>query len=191
MSADEADGPGRLARARLAQGVRRPGPHPPSSSSSSPTRSRRAGFPLPFLTLNTVGPTLRQFGTDEQKDVFLPRHPRRRAPLRHRLLGARGRHRPRLPAHHGHPRRRRVGDQRPEDVDEPGRPFRLHLAGGTHRPEPRSIAACRCSSSRRPPRATHDQQIRTVGGVTHQRHVLRRRPGSGRALIGGENNGWR
>jgi alkylation response protein AidB-like acyl-CoA dehydrogenase len=34
---------------------------------------QRAGFPLPFLTLNTVGPTLMQFGTDEQKREFLPR----------------------------------------------------------------------------------------------------------------------
>ncbi len=32
-----------------------------------------AGFPLPFLTLNTVGPTLRHYGTDEQKAFFLPR----------------------------------------------------------------------------------------------------------------------
>ncbi len=32
-----------------------------------------AGFPLPFLTLNTVGPTLRHYGTDAQKAYFLPR----------------------------------------------------------------------------------------------------------------------
>lgn len=32
-----------------------------------------AGFPLPFLTLNTVGPTLRRFGTEEQKHEFLPK----------------------------------------------------------------------------------------------------------------------
>ena len=32
-----------------------------------------AGFPLPFLTLNTVGPTLAQFGSDEIKREFLPR----------------------------------------------------------------------------------------------------------------------
>ncbi len=31
-----------------------------------------AGFPLPFLTLNTVGPTLRHFGTEDQKREFLP-----------------------------------------------------------------------------------------------------------------------
>jgi alkylation response protein AidB-like acyl-CoA dehydrogenase len=33
---------------------------------------QRAGFPLPFLTLDTVGPTIMQFGTDEQKQRFLP-----------------------------------------------------------------------------------------------------------------------
>jgi alkylation response protein AidB-like acyl-CoA dehydrogenase len=32
-----------------------------------------AGFPLPFLTLNTVGPTLRQYGNEQQKAEFLPR----------------------------------------------------------------------------------------------------------------------
>ncbi len=32
-----------------------------------------AGFPLPFLTLNTVGPTLRHYGTDSQKAFFLPK----------------------------------------------------------------------------------------------------------------------
>ncbi len=34
---------------------------------------QRSGFPLPFLTLNTVGPTLLRYGTDEQKQEFLPR----------------------------------------------------------------------------------------------------------------------
>jgi alkylation response protein AidB-like acyl-CoA dehydrogenase len=32
-----------------------------------------AGFPLPFLTLNTVGPTLRHYGSDAQKAFFLPK----------------------------------------------------------------------------------------------------------------------
>src|SRR5512139_2795075 len=32
-----------------------------------------AGFPLPFLTLNTVGPTLREYGTPEQSRSFCPR----------------------------------------------------------------------------------------------------------------------
>ena len=32
-----------------------------------------AGVPVPFLTLNTVGPTIMQFGTAEQKAHYLPR----------------------------------------------------------------------------------------------------------------------
>jgi len=32
-----------------------------------------AGVPVPYLTLNTVGPTIMRFGTQEQKDYFLPR----------------------------------------------------------------------------------------------------------------------
>jgi alkylation response protein AidB-like acyl-CoA dehydrogenase len=34
---------------------------------------QRAGFPLPFLTLNTVGPTIMENGTEEQKRDLLPR----------------------------------------------------------------------------------------------------------------------
>src|SRR5262249_14999981 len=32
-----------------------------------------AGVPVPFLTLNTVGPTIMRFGTPEQREFFLPR----------------------------------------------------------------------------------------------------------------------
>jgi alkylation response protein AidB-like acyl-CoA dehydrogenase len=35
--------------------------------------SQRAMVPVPFLTLNTVGPTLMHYGTQEQKDFFLPK----------------------------------------------------------------------------------------------------------------------
>jgi alkylation response protein AidB-like acyl-CoA dehydrogenase len=35
--------------------------------------SMRSGAPVPMLTINTVGPTLMQFGTDSQKDFFLPK----------------------------------------------------------------------------------------------------------------------
>src|SRR4051794_27486577 len=34
--------------------------------------SMRAGAPVPMLTINTVGPTIMNFGTDEQKQEFLP-----------------------------------------------------------------------------------------------------------------------
>ena len=33
--------------------------------------SQAAWCPIPFLTTNTVGPTIREFGTKEQKDFFL------------------------------------------------------------------------------------------------------------------------
>jgi alkylation response protein AidB-like acyl-CoA dehydrogenase len=35
--------------------------------------SWRAGAPLPFLTINTVGKTIMEFGTDAQKSFFLPK----------------------------------------------------------------------------------------------------------------------
>jgi len=35
--------------------------------------AQRAGAPVPFLTINTVGPAIQQFGTQAQKDFFLPR----------------------------------------------------------------------------------------------------------------------
>ncbi len=33
---------------------------------------QRAGAPFPFVTVNTVGPTLMQYGSEEQKDTYLP-----------------------------------------------------------------------------------------------------------------------
>ena len=35
--------------------------------------SMRAGAPVPMLSINTVGPTIMNFGTDEQKAFFLPK----------------------------------------------------------------------------------------------------------------------
>jgi alkylation response protein AidB-like acyl-CoA dehydrogenase len=35
--------------------------------------AQRAGAPVPFLTINTVGPTLMRYGTEEQRASFLPR----------------------------------------------------------------------------------------------------------------------
>ncbi len=34
---------------------------------------QRVGFPLPFLTINSVGPTIMRYGSEEQKAEFLPR----------------------------------------------------------------------------------------------------------------------
>ena len=35
--------------------------------------SMRAGAPVPMLTINTVGPTIMRFGSEEQKQFFLPK----------------------------------------------------------------------------------------------------------------------
>jgi alkylation response protein AidB-like acyl-CoA dehydrogenase len=35
--------------------------------------SMRSGAPVPMLTINTVGPTIMSFGTEQQKDFFLPK----------------------------------------------------------------------------------------------------------------------
>ena len=35
--------------------------------------TRRAGAPFPFVTINTVGPTLMGFGSEDQKSFFLPK----------------------------------------------------------------------------------------------------------------------
>jgi alkylation response protein AidB-like acyl-CoA dehydrogenase len=35
--------------------------------------AQRAGAPVPFLTINTVGPTLMRYGSEEQRAAFLPR----------------------------------------------------------------------------------------------------------------------
>ncbi len=58
-----------------------------------------AGVPVPFLTINTVGPTIMRFGTAEQKARLPAPDRRRRDPLLHRLLRAGGGHRPGRAAH--------------------------------------------------------------------------------------------
>ena len=35
--------------------------------------AQRAGFPFPFLTISTVGPTIQEYGSEAQKQEFLPR----------------------------------------------------------------------------------------------------------------------
>ena len=111
------------------------------------------GFPLPFLTLSTVGPILREYGSQEQRRHFCPRILAGEIFFCHRLFRARRRHRPRLLEDDRRARRRRVGDQRTEDVDELWR--RTPTTSGLPPapiPKPRSIAVSRSSSCRRPRR---------------------------------------
>ena len=95
-----------------------------------------------------MGPTLLQFGTDEQRQQVAARHHRRRVDVVHRHVRARRRLRRRLAAHQRGPRRRRLGRQRPEDLDL-GR--RRSPSGATSSPAPTptrpSTRACPSSSS--------------------------------------------
>ena len=81
--------------------------------------AQSAGCPIPFLTTNTVGPTIRQFGTPKQKDFFLTEDPQGRPALLDRLQRARGGHRSRRLEDPCGARRRRVGHQRTEALHEP------------------------------------------------------------------------
>ena len=139
---------------------------PPTDQFIFFTEVQRARAPFPFVTLSTVGPMIINHGTEQQKKFFLSGHPGRRDQLRHRLHRARGRHRPGLAAHPGRARRRRVGDQRQQDLHQRRRPGRLHLAGLPDRPRrARSTRASPSSWCRRPPRASRARPIVTVGGV--------------------------
>ena len=127
------DGPRRLARHRLAEGVRRPGP-----------RARRAVH----LLRRGVARAGADPGAHHQRDraddhgvrqrgaeaVLPAAHPAGRAALRRRLHRAAVRHRPGVAADPRGARRRRLGDQRPEDLHQPRRLRGLHLARGPHRP---------------------------------------------------------
>ena len=66
----------------------------------------RADVHLPAVTLQTVGPTLQEYGTREAEGPLPDADPRRRRALRDRLHRAGRRHRPGLAAHPGRPRRR-------------------------------------------------------------------------------------
>lgn len=49
------------------------GGHGPLEQQIFANEIARAGVPYPIITVQTVGPTLMQYGTQEQKDFFLPR----------------------------------------------------------------------------------------------------------------------
>ena len=87
-----------------------------------------------FFGDTLVGPTILQWGTEEQKQDVHPADPRRDDRLVPGILRARRRKRPGLAQDPGGARRRRVGDQRPEGLDDPGAVRRLHLPARKDRP---------------------------------------------------------
>ena len=145
------DRQGRLARHRLAEGVRRAGP-----AGDGPVHllrrdpARRCAVPLRHHQhCRTDHHALRH----RRAEVVLPpADPRRRAELRHRLHRARGRHRPGVAAHAGRARRRGVRRQRRQDLHQRCRPGRLRLAGRAApiptSPSTRASPSCACRRRR-------------------------------------------
>ena len=153
----------------------------------------RADVPLPAVTLQTVGPTLQAYGTPEQKDLLPAEDPGRRAALRDRVHRAGGRHRPGVAADPGGPRRRRVRGERPEDLHHRRPRRRLRLAGLPYRPG-RAPAQGHLDPDRRHhrPRVLVDADHHLRRRAPRQRHLLRRRAGTGRRCgSAAENGGWR
>ena len=126
--------------------------------------TRRAGAPFPFVTINTVGPTIMRFGTDEQKSFFLPQI------LAGELNFAIGYTEPEAGTDLASLRTRAVRDGEEYVVNgakiftSGRRPGRLHLAGRAHR-------------SRRPQAQGHLHPVRAddVAGLRVVDHPHRRR----------------
>ena len=140
--------------------------------------AHRADVPLPVVTLQTVGPTLQVYGTDEQKKKFLP------GILSGEIHFAIGYSEPEAGTDLASLRTtavaswRRVHRQRPEDVDHRCPRRRLHLARLPHRP------GCRQAQGHLDPDRRHqgswllldaDHPVRRC--PPHQCVVLQRRPG--------------
>jgi len=149
-----------------------------------------AGFPLPFLTLNTVGPTLRHYGTPEQKAFFLPKI------LAGELFFAIGYSEPSAGTDLASLQTTAV-----RDGDEwviHGQKMWTSLAGYADyiwlaaRTDPSRSKHRGLSMFLVPTTAKgySRQPIRTVGGVTTNATFYDDVPVPAEALIGGENNGW-
>ena len=147
-----------------------------------------ANVPVPFLTINSVAPTIMHFGTDEQKKFFLPKIA---AGELHFSIGY---SEPGAGTDLAALRTTAVRDgddyvdQRPEDVDQPDRLRRLRLAGRAHQPRgqeaPRHLDA---------DRADHGRGLLLDAGAhhvrrRHQRHLLPGRPRPDVSNLVGEEN---
>ena len=143
--------------------------------------SMRAQAPVPMLTVNTVGPTIMQFGTTAQKQFFLPKIV---AGEIHFCIGYSEpgrRHRSRRAPDASSERRRRVHRQRPEDLDEPGVRRRLLLAGGAHQPRSEEAQGHLDDHRRHEAhRRHHRAPAQPPARAQRVRGVLRRRARAGR-----------
>ena len=165
----------RLARHRLADGVRRPGPLDDRAADLHRRRGRlRRTDPLPDAQHGRADDHALRHRRAEGR--VPAQDPPGRAALLDRLLRARLRHRPGLAQDQGRPRGRRVGHQRPEDVDLADPVRRLDLAGLPHRsrPAPPQGAVDDPGAGRRDGLLLHAGAHR--GRRRHERDVLRGRP---------------
>ena len=138
----------------------------------------KAGAPYDGLAIAVmIAGVVTAVGTDEQKARILPDDHLGRGAGVHGLQRARQRLRP---GRHHHPRRarrRRVGDQRGEDVDHHGPRGQVADPAHPHRPRP---GATPWADDVHPPDGHpwhHRRPGAHHGHRAHQRHLLRRRPG--------------
>ena len=104
----------------VAEGVRRQGPHARMQGVVLAEEFARVKAPMraDFFGDTLVGPTILQWGTEEQKKEFLPRDPQRLDALVPGLQRAQLRLRSGVAEDHRRARRRRVDHQRSEGVDD-------------------------------------------------------------------------
>ena len=154
-----------------------------SSSSTTSCAGPACGGPLNPIGIGWAGPTLVHAGTEAQKERYLLAAARRRGDLVPAVQRARRRARDLAGARHpGRARRRRVGRQRPEDLDvaAPTSPAR---ASSSPAPTPtrRSTRASRTSSARwTRPASRSGPIVEMTGDARLQRGVLHRRAHPGR-----------
>ena len=179
---------GRLDLRHLAHRVRRQGPHHHAGRGARrgvrPGRRPDARRLLRRHPRRAHHPPVGHRGAEEGVH---PRHPLGHHRLVPGLLRARRRLRPRQPRDHRRARRRRVGHQRPEDLDHPGLRRRLRLRALPHRqgrPQAQGHllpARAHAPGGRRGPGHQADRRLgRVRRGLLHQRPLpegqRRRRP---------------
>ena len=91
------------------------------------------GVPGPDLTVTSVAPMIMRHGTEQNKTRMASADRQRRNDLRGRLFRARSRNRPGQPAHPGDARRRGMGDQRHQDLEQRGAARHPRMALCAHR----------------------------------------------------------